>query len=68
MATRQVSLAPSSNVLSAVYDEERRALTVIFRSGHTATYGNIGPETVKDFEMANSPGGFVHRHLRGREV
>ena len=66
VTTEQASFV-STNVESAEYDTETRALAVTFaRDGSTYVYQNV-PDTVwAAFQQASSPGRFVATELKGR--
>lgn len=66
MTDRALGLAPSSNVASASYDDEKMELTVVFYSGTTTVYQGVNKEAAAGLEGAPSPGGYVHRFLKGR--
>ncbi len=56
----------SSNLASADYSEETKALTVTFRSGGTYTYADV-PETVYAGLMAApSPGRYLDAEIKNK--
>ncbi len=65
---RRLGLSQSSNVLSAVYDEQTKELTITFKNGRAYSYPNTDSVTADDFEGSRSPGKFVHERLGGRGV
>lgn len=64
--TRILTLAPSQVVRAAWFDEEGSTLTVEYRDGRTYTHQGISRADAENFEQAPSPGGWVHKYLRGR--
>jgi hypothetical protein len=57
---RTLNLRRSSNVSSAVYDEESRTLTVIFANGRTYEYV-VAADVIDGLEASPSPGNYVRR-------
>lgn len=55
----------STNIDSAGYDDVARELHIIFKSGKTYIYENVGRETFDDLVNASSPGGYLARWVKG---
>lgn len=66
MATSKPAHVPlkSSNLESAGYDAETRALEVKFKHGGTYRYENVAPEHWANLQAADSPGGYLHKHIK----
>lgn len=62
----RLSLAPSSNLSSADYDEQSRSLTVTFTDGRSYRYSGVDKETAMEFESASSAGSFLNARIKGR--
>lgn len=56
----------SSTVKSLDYDPTKRLLTVSFHSGGTYHYENVSPDQYKALETADSVGGHLARHIKGK--
>jgi hypothetical protein len=57
---RALNLRNSSNVSSAIYDEETGRLTVTFGHGRTYEYV-VGADVIDGLEASASPGNYVRR-------
>lgn len=66
MARETVDTPGSSNVLQASYDDTSRTLEVAYGDGGIYTYENVPPEVWAGFKGADSKGGYLHRHVKGR--
>lgn len=62
----RLSIAPSSNVKDADYDEQTRSLTVTFRDGRSYRHSGVDKETAMEFESAPSAGSFFNSRIKGR--
>lgn len=62
---RDLAIGPSSNVLSATYDDETRELTLELNGGDY-TYSGVPPSVADGLERAPSPGQFFIRFIRDR--
>lgn len=60
----QQSFPGSSALSSATYDEERKELTVTFKSGRAYTYRNVPSETYEQLTTADSPGSFWRSEIK----
>lgn len=56
----------STNVLASRYDPDRETLEVEFIRGGIYTYFDVPQGLAAAMEATDSPGTFVHRHLKGR--
>ena len=57
---------PSTVIRSFKYDEEAKALLIVFRSGRRYRYLDVPPETVTGLRAAFAKGQFFNIHIRGR--
>lgn len=55
----------SSNLDDASYDDATRELTVKFRDGSVYKYKDVEPEHYAGLFEAESPGSYLHRHIKG---
>jgi len=65
---RQLSIAPSSNLSEAFYDDETLELTVVFKGGATYVVSNVPTTLPEEFESAASSGKFYNQNIRGLYV
>lgn len=56
---------PSSNIASAAYDAETKALTVTFNGGGVYRYKDVPAEVAAAFEAAESPGKYLNANIKG---
>ena len=56
----------SSNVKSAEWDAESEDLKVSFTDGSTYLYRNLPHSKWRGLQQAESTGGFLARHVKGR--
>ena len=54
----------SSNLKSATYDAESKALTVHFRNGNAYRYENVPPKVFQELGLAPSAGKYFHANIR----
>jgi len=64
MAQKVLNLKTSSNVKSAVWDDETMGLAVIFHSGHGGVYAQVPEEVALGMEQADSPGNYLHTYVK----
>jgi hypothetical protein len=57
---------PSAVIRSFNYDEESRALLIVFQSGRRYRYLDVPSETTKGLRGAFAKGEFFNNHIRGR--
>lgn len=57
---------PSSHIAGAWYDPVTRKLRVEFQYGGSVVHEGVPESMASDFASSESPGGFHHRHLKGR--
>lgn len=58
----------SSNIAAVGYDEDKKRLTVIYKSGGTYHYEGVSPETYAALEAADSIGQHVAKHIKGKHA
>lgn len=58
----------SSNVEAIGYDETKKRLTVVYKSGGTYHYEGVSPEAYAALEDADSIGQHVARHIKGKHA
>lgn len=63
MAIKHVN---SSTIRHLDYDEKTKTLSVTFLSGATYHYDGVSPEAYKALETADSVGGHLARHIKGK--
>ena len=61
---RDLSIAPSSWIAAARYDDETRELELDFVDGGSGTAFNVPPEIAGAMQTAPSPGKFWRRHMQ----
>ena len=54
----------SSNLASAEYDVQTRALTITFKSGSAYTYSEVEQATYEGLLTAPSPGAYFAQHIK----
>ena len=60
------ALMPSAVIRSFNYDEESRALLIVFQSGRRYRYLDVPSETAKELRGAFAKGEYFNAHIRGR--
>lgn len=55
----------SSNIQSVAYDEENKAMEILFKSGQTYRYAGVSPETHQSLMNSKSKGGFFQKNIVG---
>ncbi len=63
MALRSLSLAPSSNIVAANYDDDTMELTIMFKSG-AYRYSQVPGDVITAFEGSLSAGKFFYAEIR----
>ena len=66
MAKDAVTFPHSSSVDRAEWDGDIGLLTVWFTTGASYNYHGINPAMWSGFSSSESPGSYLHRHIRGR--
>jgi len=56
----------SSNIEHIAYHPGDRELHVTFKSGGTWVYSGVDEDIFHGMKNAESPGGFLHRNVKGR--
>jgi hypothetical protein len=56
----------SSNVSHIGYDPATKTLSIQFKGGNLYHYEGVSPEAFKALEDADSIGGHIARHIRGK--
>ena len=64
MAMRDVTFAASSNIQSAIYDDETQELTILFAHGGEYTYESVDANEVEAFSRADSAGKFLNASIK----
>ena len=62
---RDLELTNSSNIESATYDRDNKALRVTFKTGAVYEYANVGIREANNFEKAESAGKFFGEFIKG---
>jgi hypothetical protein len=57
---------PSTVIRSFKYDEEAKALLIVFRSGRCYRYLDVPPDIVRGLRAAFAKGQFFNTHIRER--
>lgn len=55
----------SSNLASADYDAETRALTIVFKGGGVYTYADVDESVYQGLLSSQSPGGYFATNIKG---
>lgn len=63
---RRESLAGSSAISDASYDDETQELNVTFNSGQTYTFRGVPAEIYDGLISASSPGRYYHQNIKGQ--
>jgi hypothetical protein len=63
-----IELTPvnSSNLVGVHYNPATQVLTVEFKSGGRYSYGGVVKSHYEALLKAKSPGGYLHKNIRGR--
>jgi hypothetical protein len=64
MADQPVRLKKSSQVHEATYDPSTKRCSVVL-NGATVAYHQVEPQTIAEWEKADSPGKYFHEFIRG---
>ena len=64
MAREQLSIADSSHIQSAAYDEETQELWIAFKRGATYKYSGVSGDVARGFNDALSAGQYFHAFIR----
>jgi hypothetical protein len=54
----------SSNILVSEYDQKENNLTIVFKGGGTYKYNNVSVKDFTRFEMADSQGIVLNKHIK----
>lgn len=55
---------PSSVIANFTYNEDKKALVVVFLSGDTYVYENVPEKIYKEFKAAVSKGNYLNRKIK----
>ncbi len=66
MKTQTRTSPESSQISMASYNEQTRALTVMFNSGSTYEYSDVPVEVWKAYQSAESVGKFLNQYIKGK--
>lgn len=58
-------LVSSSNIAEIGYDEDRRILEVLFRSGGVYQYFDVPPQIYGEMRQASSIGQYINSNIKG---
>jgi hypothetical protein len=61
---RTITIQPSSNILSVVYDEEAMLLFVTFKRGKTYAFSQVPGNVADGFSQALSAGQYFNTNVR----